>query len=209
MKDTREIKGYRFSRMTSMPVVLPDPFEIEGKDLAIARAWRPEFAKSPRPFDLVVSTNEDYADLLLRQYPGSLAAKKANGRVEVGLEFESPRAALRFVLDGADRVRLQSPKSLKTELAAWLRDVNRGAVPDITTLTFDSAPANDVLGQTLQLLHAIYASEEGLRISELSRRFSLSHEHVRLIMDRLVSLEADGGVLRRNEQVSCSHFEGV
>jgi proteasome accessory factor C len=159
------------------------------KDLAIARAWRPEFAKSPRPFDVIVSTNEDYADLLLRQYPGSLATKKPNGKVDVGLEFESPRAALRFVLDSADRVRLQSPKSLKTELAAWLRDVNRGAVPDSSTLTFDSAPTNDVLGQTLQLLHAIYASEDGLSISELSRRFGLSHEHVRLIMDRLVSLE--------------------
>ena len=189
VRDTREIKGYRFSRMTSMPVVLPDAFEIEGKDLAIARAWRPEFAKSPRPFDVIVSTNEDYADLLLRQYPGSLATKKPNGKVDVGLEFESPRAALRFVLDSADRVRLQSPKSLKTELAAWLRDVNRGAVPDSSTLTFDSAPTNDVLGQTLQLLHAIYASEDGLSISELSRRFGLSHEHVRLIMDRLVSLE--------------------
>ena len=29
VKDSREIKGYRFSRMTSMPVVLPESFEIE------------------------------------------------------------------------------------------------------------------------------------------------------------------------------------
>ncbi len=189
VKDTREIKGYRFSRMTSMPVVLPDVCEIEGMDLAIARAWRPEFAKSPRPFDIVVSTNESYADLLERQYPGAVTAKKSNGKVEVGLEFESPRAALRFVLESADRVRLQAPKSLKTELEAWLRNVNRGSVPDVSALSFDASSANDVLGQTLQLLHAVYASEDGLRISELARRFSLSPDHVRLIMDRLVSLE--------------------
>jgi len=105
------------------------------------------------------------------------------------MTFESPRAALRFVLDGADRVRLQSPKSLKSELQEWLGSVNRGQIPPPSSLVFEVTPANDVLGQTLQLLHAVYASDEGLHISELARRFSLSPEHVRLIMDRLVSLE--------------------
>ncbi len=95
VRDTSEIKGYRFSRMTSMPTVLPDPFEVDEETLAIARAWRPEYARSPRPIDVVVSTNEDYADLLTRQYPNAIAARKSNGKVEVGLTFESPRAALR------------------------------------------------------------------------------------------------------------------
>jgi proteasome accessory factor BC len=189
VKDTNEIKGYRFSRMTSMPVVLPDTFDVSDEVTAIARAWRPEYAKSPRPIDVVVSTNENYGELLVRQYPQAISATKSNGKVEVGLSFESPRAALRFVLDGADRVRLVSPKSLKNELLTWLSDVNHGDVPDVATLSFDAAPANDVLGQTLQLLHAVYMSEDGLRISELATRFSLSPDHVRLIMDRLVSLE--------------------
>lgn len=189
VQETREIKGYRFTRMTSMPEVLTATFEVSDEVVEVARAWRPEYAKSPRPFDVVVATNEDYADLLVRQYPGALAAEKKNGTVEVGMTFESPRAALRFVLDGADRVRLQSPKSLRSELADWLRGVNRGKVPAPSSLVFDVAPQNDVLGQTLQLLHAVYASDDGLRISELARRYSLSPEHVRLIMDRLVSLE--------------------
>jgi proteasome accessory factor C len=189
VKDTQDIKGYRFTRMTSMPVVLPDTFVADEATLAIAREWRPEFSKSLRPIDVVVATNENYADLLVRQYPQALAARKSNGVVEVGLTFQSPRAALRFVLDSADRVRLQSPKSLKNELATWLKDVNRGKTPKVDSLTFDASPANDVLGQTLQLLHAVYLSEDGLRISELARRFSLSPDHVRLIMDRLVSLE--------------------
>jgi len=189
VKDTQEIKGYRFTRMTSMPVVLPDTFVVDEATLAIARAWRPEFSKSLRPVDVVVATNENYADLLVRQYPEALAARKSNGVVEVGLTFEGPRSALRFVLDSADRVRLQSPKSLKNELAKWLKGVNRGKAPKVESLTFDASPVNDVLGQTLQLLHAVYLSEDGLRISELSRRFALSPDHVRLIMDRLVSLE--------------------
>jgi hypothetical protein len=43
------------------------------------------------------------------------------------------------------------------------------------------------LGQTLQLLHAVYLSDEGLRISELARRFSMDPALVRRTMDRLVS----------------------
>src|ERR1039458_4440022 len=121
------------TRMTSMPVVLPDTFEVDSDTAFIARAWRPEYAKAPRPLDVVVSTNENYADLLVRQYPNALSATKSNGTVEVGVTFESPRAALRLLLDCADRVRLQSPKSLKNELAAWLKDVNRGKTPDVTT----------------------------------------------------------------------------
>jgi len=189
VKGTEEIKGYRFTRITSMPAVLPDGFTVSDETLAMARAWRPEYARTPRPLDVEVSTNENYADLLVRQYPEAIAATKSNGKVEVRITFENPRQALRFVLEGADRVRLESPKSLRTELLTWLGDVNRGDVPEISAASFEVAPANDVLGQTLQLLHAVYASEDGLRVSELATRFSLTPDHVRLIMDRLVSLE--------------------
>jgi proteasome accessory factor C len=189
VKGADEIKGYRFGRMTSMPVVLPDSFEPDESTLGAARSWRPEFSKAPSPVDLVVTTSRDYADLLVRQYRGSLAANKKDGRVEVGLSLDSPRAALRFVLDAADRIRLESPKSLKAELADWLKSVNRGKAQNLATLKFEGPPTNDVLGQTLQLLHAVYVAEDGLRISELATRFSLDPRHVRLIMDRLVSLE--------------------
>jgi predicted DNA-binding transcriptional regulator YafY len=193
VKGTDEVKGYRFSRMTSMPVVLPDTFEGSDAALEIAKAWRPEFARSPTPIDVVVTTNENYADLLVRQYPGTLAANKKDGKVEVGLIFDSPRSALRFVVEGADRIRLQSPKSLKADLTDWLKSVNRGKAPAPETMTFAGPATNDVLGQTLQLLHAVYVAEDGLRISELARRFSLDPSHVRFIMDRLVALEPMAG----------------
>ena len=193
VKGTEEIKGYRFSRITSMPVVLPDTFDHDEAAVDVAKAWRPEFSRSPTPMDVVVTTNENYADLLVRQYPGSLAASKKDGKVEVGLSFDSPRAALRFVVEGADRIRLQSPKSLKADLSDWLKDVNRGKAPSPEEMTFTGPVTNDVLGQTLQLLHAVYVAEDGLRISELARRFALDEDHVRLIMDRLVALEPMAG----------------
>ena len=193
VKGTQEIKGYRFSRITSMPVVLPDTFDHDDDAVEVARAWRPEFSRSPTPMDVVVTTNENYADLLVRQYPGSRSANKKDGKVEVGLSFDSPRAALRFVVEGADRIRLQSPKSLKADLVDWLRDVNRGKAPSTEEMTFTGPATNDVLGQTLQLLHAVYVAEDGLRVSELAKRFSLDEDHVRLIMDRLVALEPMAG----------------
>ncbi len=138
---------------------------------------------------MVVTTNANYADLLIRQYPRALAAEKKEGRVEVGISFENSRAALRFVLEAAERVRLQGPKSLKADLGDWLKDVNTGPVPPMEELRFSGPASSDVLGETLQLLHAVYMAEDGLRISELAARFSLSPEHVRIVMDRLSSLE--------------------
>jgi proteasome accessory factor C len=187
VKGTDEVKGYRFTRMTSMPLVLPDRFEVDESVEQVAKAWRPEFSRAPSPLDVVVTTNENYADLLLRQFPHALAARKRGGVVEIGISFESPRVALRFVLEAANRVRLQSPKSLKSELAAWLRQVNRGKVPPLDDLRFEGPATNDVLGQTLQLLHAVYLSDDGLRISELATRFSMDPGLVRRTMDRLVS----------------------
>jgi proteasome accessory factor C len=172
-----------------MPEVLAQSFEQDEEALALAKAWRAEFQKTPSPVDVVVSTNLNYADLLVRQYPEALAATKKEGKVEVGISFQSPRAALRFVLEAAERVRLQSPKALRLELEEWLTQVNKGPVPSISSLRFPAPTSSDVLGETLQLLHAVYNAEDGLRISELSTRFNLSRDHVRLIMDRLSSLE--------------------
>ena len=189
VRGSGEIKGYRFSRMTSMPEVLAGTFEVDDEVLELARAWRAEFQKTPTPIDVVVTTNANYADLLVRQYPAALAATKKEGKVEVGISFQSPRTAMRFVLEAAERVRLQSPKSLRVEIAEWLKAVNKGKVPAQDSLKFSAPTSSDVLGETLQLLHAVYLSEDGLRISELATRFNLSREHVRLIMDRLSSLE--------------------
>ena len=183
------IKGYRFSRMTTMPVVLEQRFGVDDATRELASSWRPQYQKRPTPIDVVVLTNRDYADLLVRQYDGAIAADKKDGRVEVGITFDSPHGALRFVLESAERVRLISPKTLLKELKDWLGRVNRGKSPAAEDIKFPTIASGDVLGQTLQLLHAVYNSDDGLRVSELANRFTLDSDLVRSIMGRLVTME--------------------
>jgi proteasome accessory factor BC len=189
VRGTDQLKGFRFSRMTSMPVLLEGSFQVNDDLLADARAWRPRYQKVPTPIDVVIETNENYATLLSRQYPHALEAKKKDGRVEVGVSFESPNEALFFVLDAGDRVRLLSPSTLKSDLKSWLKAVNRIEPLDVSGAKFDSPGRQGILGQTLQLLQAVHLSTEGLRISELSRRFDLDPNLVRYIMDRLTVMQ--------------------
>jgi proteasome accessory factor C len=193
-RGTEEVKGYRLSRMTSMPVVTSDAFVADEATRAAAADWRPQYAKAPAPLDAVVTTNADYARLIERQYPEARRSTRPDGRVEVAIRFDSPRAALRFVLEAAERVRVEQPKSLRRDLVSWLRGVNRGDVADLTGVTFAGPTVNDVLGQTLQLLRAVHLSPDGLRVSDLATRFSLDEDLVRRIMDRLVTFEPMRGV---------------
>lgn len=186
---TDEVKGYRVTRMTSMPVVRAETFVVDERVREIASAWRPEFARTPKPVDVVVETSATYASLLTREYPNAVAATKKGGVREVGLSFDNLREALRFVVNAGARVRLVSPKILKAELSSWLRGVNRGVVPAMDAVSFDPVTTTDALGQALQLLHAVHLSDDGLRVSELARRFDLSADVVRHVMDRLVSFE--------------------
>ena len=192
IKGTAEVRGFRLSRLRSMPVVLPDSFHVDEPTLALAKAWRPEFSKSPKPTDVVLETNDHYAQLIVQQFPNEVAAKKKDGVYEVGLSFASQRAAMRFALEAANRVRIRRPKVLREELLTWLDQVNRGETVPADSLRFSGPATNDVLGETLRLLHAVYLADDGLRISELAKRFSLSPVHVRLIMDRLVALQPIG-----------------
>ena len=186
---TDEVKGYRYSRMTSIPVVLPETFEVTPELLQVAADWRPQYQKTPTPIDVTVLTNENYAQLLTGQYPNALTATKGKGKVEVGITLDNPHAALRFALEGADRIRVESPKSLIKELSAWLKTVNKGKTPPLDSITFSTTKSSDILGQTLQLLHAVYGSSNGLRVSELAKRFDMAPDDVRLIMGRLVTME--------------------
>ena len=186
---TDEVKGYRMTRMTSMPTVLGEHFTVDDATRELAATWRPQYARTPKPVDIVVETTTNYARLLTQQYPHALAAQRKSGHVEVGLSFDNLREAVRFALNAGPRVRVVSPKLVRTELATWLRGVNRGDIPPSADLTFENHATTDALGQALQLLHAVHLADGGLRISELTHRFGLPADVVRHVMDRLVSFE--------------------
>lgn len=184
-----EIKGYRINRITSMPQVLRDSFEADEATYDIADRWRPEFAKVPEPIEVTVATSEVYASLLAQQYKNAVTGVSGTDRPEVTLRFESPRAALRFVLDAADRVRLLSPKTLRKDLESWLKQVNRGDTPTLDELTFKTSATNDVLGQTLALMHAVYGSPDGITAEELATRFQMDPQKVRDIMESISTMQ--------------------
>lgn len=184
-----EIKGYRINRITSMPQVQRETFSADETTYDTAERWRPEFAKSLEPLDVVVTTSEVYADLLSQQYKDFVVKVSGGERSEVTMRFDSPRAALRFVLDAADRVRLVSPKSLRKDLEAWLKKVNKAKAPSLEELNFKSASSNDVLGQTLALMHAVYASPDGISAEELATRFQMDVQKVQDIMESVATMQ--------------------
>jgi len=85
-------------------------------------------------------------------------------------------------------VRLQSPKSLRVEMAEWLKAVNKGKVPAQDSLKFSAPTSSDVLGETLSS-YTRSISPRTVCALVSSRPVQSEREHVRLIMDRLSSLE--------------------
>ena len=188
-KDSAEIKGYRVNRITSMPQVLEETFSADSNTYQTAENWRPEFAKSPEPLEVVFTTSETYAGLLVQQYGASVKSVTSDEYPQITMSFESPRAALRFILDAADRVRLLAPKSLRKDLEEWLKNVNLAKAPKLEDLNFKVASTNDVLGQTLQLMHAVYAAPDGITAEELATRFQLEVDKVKDIMESISTMQ--------------------
>ncbi len=183
------VKGYRFSRMHSMPVLEDGTVEATAEDRQWARDWRPEFSKSEKPVDVVATTTAEFARILSRLYPGVELGSEKKGRVEFGMVFADHYQALRFVLEGAGRIELRSPDSLVKALKEWLKSVNTMDAPDVADIQFPVAPKRSSLGHTLAMLSAIHNAPEGLKISQLAERFEVSPGYVRDLMGRLATFE--------------------
>ncbi len=188
------VKGYRFSRMHSMPAVGEGHIAASADERALARVWQPGFSKGEKPVDVVVSTTSEFAQIVTRLHPGAEVVTTKKGRVEIGLVFDDHYQALRFVLEGGERLRLIAPSTLVKALREWLKSVNTMDAPDGADLRFPPTTKRSSLGQTLAMLSAIHNSPEGLRISDLAERFDMSPALVRDLMGRLATFEiADSG----------------
>jgi predicted DNA-binding transcriptional regulator YafY len=92
VQGTDEVKGYRFTRMTSMPLVLPEIFDVDESIATLAKAWRPEFSKSLRPVDHQRALRRSFGAPIS---PGPGGAKEGRGRRTGRLLRQSPgRVAL-------------------------------------------------------------------------------------------------------------------
>ncbi len=192
-KDEGILKSYKIDRITSMPEVLDEKFEVNDRLLKDADSWSPNFSPAELPILLTVQTKKTYAQLIAQQQPQASLKEKKSGVVELEIPFDTPHAAMQFLLQSGERVQLDGPKDIKEELAEWLHGVNKGATPKIDELVFSEPEQSDVLGQTLQLLHAVYAAPDGLSVGELASRFAMEPSNVRRIMDRLFTFEIFDG----------------
>ena len=192
-KDDGVFKSYKIDRITSMPEVLSHKFDVSEEDKRNAESWSPNFSKAETAIVLTVVAKRTYAELISQQQPQATSRVKKSGLVELTVPFDSPHAAMQFLLQSGDRIVLEEPKDVRKELSSWLKEVNKGSTPSTEGLVFSEPEHSDVLGQTLLLLHAVYASPEGLTVGELSTRFAMDPSDVRRIMDRLYALEISTG----------------
>ena len=192
-KEDGVLKSYKIDRITSMPEVLPQKFEVSESDSRNAESWSPNFSPAESAIVLTVVAKKTYAELICQQQPQATSREKKSGLVELNLPFDTPHAAMQFLLQAGERVVLEDPKDIKKEFISWLKEVNKGSAPSTDGLVFSEPERSDVLGQTLLLLHAVYASPEGLTVGELSSRFAMDPADVRRIMDRLFTLEIFDG----------------
>lgn len=186
------VKGYRFSRIHSMPAVSDERSNASDEEIELARHWSPSFHKGEKTIDVLVATSPTIAALIQRDYPRAHVVVKKRA-TEVGVVFDDRYEALRFVLAAGERVRLLAPDDLVKEAKEWLRRVNKMPAPDLSEIHFAPAAKRNVLGQTLAMLSAIHNASDGLRISELASRFEMSDGQVRDLMGRLATLEVRDG----------------
>jgi predicted DNA-binding transcriptional regulator YafY len=183
------IKGFRFNRMSKTPETLGPAPALSSDEIEAADHWRPSFAKEEEPVSVEIATNEATAVLIERRYPDAIAKRKKSGTATLTIEFDSVRAAMRFLLEAADRVELVGPKAMRSDFSRWLDQVNQRTTISLPNVRFEPRPKVNTLGQTIQILQAIRNAVE-IRPSELAKRFQLPQAQVRDILERLYTMEA-------------------
>jgi proteasome accessory factor C len=185
------VKGFRISRITSVPVVTGEQFAVDDGVREVARSWVPKDNSQAETVTAKFVTSADYARTIASSRGDATDSTVAGSEpLSVSIEYPSLAAARQAVLSFGDHVWSLRPKPLRDEVLSWLKGVNRAAGTLRSAPTFSTAGSRpDTLGQTLQLIAAVYQSPEPLRASELAARCGLDGELVRSIMSRLMALQ--------------------
>ncbi len=189
--DSGDVKGFKVSRIVGVPSVTELVYESSEDQRRAARTWLPT-SDPERDYAFRFHTSAGFARLLRSQYPDVRIDPRGerDDVVEVEVPVASSWSALRAVLSFGDHVAKLRPKSLRDEVLTWLKGVNRRPtnLPSVPAYVAQSS-RSDTLGQTLQLISAVYHSSEPLRASQLAQRCRLDVELVRSIMSRLMALQ--------------------
>ena len=190
-KSSGQIRGFRVSRIVSTPTVLSENYAATDDERTAATRWIPS---SSHHGDHVLArfvTSAPFARLIQSQYTNvTIDHVGATDAVQVAIDFDSMIDARRAIVTLGDRVRELRPKALRDSVRHWLLGVNERTtklkdVPEFVA----TGSRQDTLGQTLQLIAAVYQSADPLRASELASRCHLDVELVRSIMSRLMALQ--------------------
>jgi predicted DNA-binding transcriptional regulator YafY len=184
---TSEVKGFLVTRIESVPVVGSGSVHVSEEARRHADAWIPKPGEALSvPVRFV--TSESYARLISAERR-AVTTPREDGDVDVEIEFDSPASARRAILSYGDHVRRVRPRELREELIGWLKQVNSPR-RKLSSPSFEVREGRtDSLGQSLQLIAAVYQSADPLRASQLAERFDLDVELVRSIMSRIMSMQ--------------------
>lgn len=184
------VKGFRISRITGVPVVTNEQFIVDEGVREVARTWEPRVAPPEETVTVSFSTSADFARIIANGR-GALPAPVDDGsaRIVISMEFDSMQAARRTILAYGDHVWAVKPRALRDELVRWLKGVNRPGTLAGTPTFSGALSRTDTLGQTLQLIAAVYQAPGPVRASELAARCSLDVELVKSIMSRVMALQ--------------------
>jgi proteasome accessory factor C len=185
-----EVKGFKVTRIDSTPSVGTDVVHANDSQRALARAWLPKSRANSDAVTVRFVTSASYARLIGTEFDIASVDALDDDTVEITAQFDSLEHARRAILSFSDHVRSLKPKLLRESVVAWLKGVNQSDGKLKGTPEFSSAASRpDVLGQTLQLISAVYQSTEPVRASQLAERTGIDGELIRSIMSRLMALQ--------------------
>ncbi len=188
--DTETLKGFRVSRIASTPTVTKDVFDVTPTLRDQARSWEPRLGAKDEDIEIRLTTSSGFARVLASDLDVEISELDEPDAVEVSWKSSDLASARRAVLACGANVRRVRPKELRDDLVSWLAKVNRPIDHEVPAHAFDhGATRPDVLGQTLQLIAAVYEAPTAVRASALAARTGMDLELVRSVMSRIMALQ--------------------
>jgi predicted DNA-binding transcriptional regulator YafY len=184
------VKGFKVTRITSVPVLTSEIYTASDELKADARTWTPNATLVGEELVVHFVTSSAFAQLIRSDFTVDTKSAADGEAVQVTLRCSSLESARRVLLSFSDHIHSVRPKPVSDALAQWLKRVNQPTESLKGPFDFSSSGSRpDILGQTLQLMATVYQAREPLRASQLAERSHLDSELVQSIMSRLMALQ--------------------